>query len=270
LIAMTTLAMRLLVTLVFVYLLVPIAIVIITSFSASPGLVFPPAGFTLHWYRNISPEFVEAMRVSLVVALGTTALATVVGTPAAIGIVRSRIHGKTLISMLFMSPLMVSTFVIGVAGLLYTTKIWEVTGVSFGGNIQTLILGQSAFTIPFVIRAVITSHAHFDHSLEEVSLNLGATPWHTFRRVTLPILMPGIISGAIIAFIVSFDDVPVALFLGGGDAVTLPVKIYTSVEFAIDADVMAVGSIVIGGSLICMLLLDRLIGLDRFFGSANA
>jgi putative spermidine/putrescine transport system permease protein len=267
---MAIFAFRAIVTLAFIFLLLPIAIVIVTSFSSSPGLVFPPGGFTLHWYKNISPEFIQAMRVSLIVALGTTAIATLVGTPTALGLVRSEIPGKTAITALFLSPLMVSTFVIGVAAFQYTGKIWDITGISFGGNIPTLILGQSAFTIPFVIRAVITGHAHFDYALEEVSLNLGATPWQTFRRVTLPILMPGIVSGAIFAFVMSFDDVPVALFLGGGDAVTLPVKIYTSVEFSIDADVMAVGSIVIAGSLICTLLLNRLVGIDRFFGSGNA
>jgi putative spermidine/putrescine transport system permease protein len=263
-------SVRAIVTFVFLFLMVPIVIVVVSSFSSSPGLVFPPAGLTLHWYQSISSEFLEAMRVSLIVASGTTALATLVGTPTAIGLVRSRIFGKAFVSMLCLSPLTVSTLVIGVAAFQYATKIWEVTGVSFGGNIPSLILGQAAFTIPFVIRAVITGQAHFDQSLEEASLSLGATPWQTFHRVTLPLLMPGIVSGAIFAFTMSFDDVPVALFLGGGSAVTLPVKIYTSVEFAIDADVMAVGTIVIVGSLICMLMLDRLIRLDRFFGEAKA
>jgi putative spermidine/putrescine transport system permease protein len=257
------------VSLIFGFLLVPIAVVVVGSFSSSPVLAFPPKGFTLFWYQSISPDFIEAMRVSLIVAVGTTALAVLVGTPAAIALVRSRMRGKALVSMLCLSPLTVSTLVIGVAAFQYTNKIWELTGLSFGGDIPTLILGQAAFTIPFVIRAVITAQAHFDYSLEEASLNLGATPWQTFVRVTVPTLMPGIISGAIFAFIMSFDDVPVALFLGGS-TVTLPVKIYTSVEFAIDADVMAVGTIVILGSFVCMLALDRVIGLDKFFGHARA
>jgi len=266
---MANLTLRAVVALVFVFLLLPIVIVLASSFSSAPVMVFPPSGFTFHWYRSMSPEFIEAMRVSLIVALGTTALATLVGTPTAIGLVRSRIPGKAFISMLCLSPLMVSTLVIGVAAFQYANKIWEISGISFGGNIQSLILGQSAFTIPFVIRGAITGQAHFDHSLEEASLSLGATPWQTFRRVTLPILMPGILSGAIFAFIMSFDDVPVSLFLGGGSATPLPVKIYTSVEFGIDADVMAVGSIVIVGSLICMLVVDRLIGLEKFFGNTR-
>jgi putative spermidine/putrescine transport system permease protein len=266
---MAKLAVRAIIALVFLFLLLPIVIVVTSSFFSTSVLVFPPAGFTLHWYRNIAPEFIEAMRVSFFVAVGTTVLATLVGTPTAIGLVRSRIPGKTFFTVFCLSPLMVSTLVIGVAAFQYTTKIWELTGVSLGGNIQTLILGQSAFTIPFVIRAAVTGQAHFDHSLEEASLNLGATPIQTFRRVTLPLLLPGILSGAIFAFIMSFDDVPVALFLGGGGAMTLPVKIYTSVEFGIDADVMAVGSIVIVGSLICMLVLDRLVGLDKCFGDTK-
>jgi putative spermidine/putrescine transport system permease protein len=105
--------------------------------------------------------------------------------------------------------------------------------------------------------------------VEEAALNLGATPWQTFWRVTLPILLPGVVSGAVFAFVMSFDDVPVALFMGGGDVVTFPVKIYTSVEFNFDADLMAISTLVVGASLLVMVLLDRLIGVDKFFGAAR-
>ena len=120
-----------------------------------------------------------------------------------------------------------------------------------------------------VIRAAIAGQAHFDVSVEEAALNLGASPLQTFFRITLPIIAPGIVSGAIFAFIMSFDDVPVALFLGGGDTTTLPVKIYTSIEFNFDADVMAMGTIVIAGSLACMAILDRLVGLGTLFGAEH-
>jgi putative spermidine/putrescine transport system permease protein len=262
--------LRAVVALVFVFLLLPVAIVVVSSFSSSPGLTFPPAGFTLDWYAKISPDFLAAAQVSILVAVGSTALAIVVGVPVALALVRSSMPSKNFVSMLCLSPLMVSTLVIGVALFQFTMALWDAFNLSLGGDIPILVLGHAAFTIPFVIRAAIAGQAHFDNSLEEASLNLGATPMQTFFRVTLPLLMPGIVSGAIFAFIMSFDDVPVALFLGSGANPTLPVKIYTSVEFAIDADVMAVGTIVIAGSLLIMLMLDRLVGLDKFFGDAKA
>ena len=139
-----------------------------------------------------------------------------------------------------------------------------------GGTLVGLILGQTAFTIPFVVRAAIAGQAHYDMALEEAAANLGATPWEIFLRVTLPILAPGITSGAIFAFLASFDDVPLSLFLGGGAAVPLPVKIFTTIEYSFQADVMAVASLIVVGSLLLMLILDRTVGLDKFFGANRA
>jgi putative spermidine/putrescine transport system permease protein len=132
------------------------------------------------------------------------------------------------------------------------------------------MLGHSAFTIPFVIRSAIAAQAHYDMSLEEAALNLGAGPVATFFRVTLPLLSPGIAAGAIFAFLASFDDVPVALFLGGPDSITLPVKIFTSIEFSFDASVMAVATLIIAGSMLLMLVIDRLFGLETFLGTGRS
>ncbi|MGN6143797.1 MAG: ABC transporter permease [Mesorhizobium sp.] len=263
------LPLRIFTALVFAFLMLPIVSVVVSSFASSPVLYFPPSGFTLHWYRNVNAEFTHALVVSLIVAAGTTAVAVVIGTCAALALVRGSFPGKRIMGVLFMSPLSVSTVVIGVAAFQYTITLWDLFGVQLGGTLVGLILGQAAFTIPFVIRAAIAGQAHFDMSIEEAALNLGATPLQTFFYITLPLILPGIVSGGIFAFIMSFDDVPVALFLGGGDATTLPVKIYTSVEFNFDADVMAVGTIVIAGSLACMALLDRLVGLGTLFGAEH-
>jgi putative spermidine/putrescine transport system permease protein len=131
-----------------------------------------------------------------------------------------------------------------------------------------LVIGHLTFAIPFVIRSVLASHTRFDHSLEEAAANLGATPLQTFFRVTLPILKPGIASGAIFAFLISLDEVPIALFMGGGDATTLPVKIFTAIEISF-GDILAVASLVVCGSVVLMLILDRLVGLERLFATKN-
>lgn len=249
---------------VFIFLLLPILAVAVSSISSSSPLSFPPQGFTLHWYRAISGEYLEALRVSLIVAASTTAIATLVGVPASLALVRGRFPGLALFNAFCLSPLMVPTLIIAVAAFQFTVVLWDLFGLSVAGTLTGLILAQSAFTIPFVIRVVIAGHAHFDGALEEAARNLGATPLETFFRVTLPMLLPGIVSGAIFAFIMSFDDVAVALFVGGGEAMTLPVRIYTAVEFNFDADIMAVSTLVTLGSLALMLVLDRLIGIDRF------
>lgn len=248
---------------VLIFLLLPLIAVVISSFSTSGALSFPPRGFTLHWYRNISPGYLEAVKVSLIVAIGSTAVATLAGFPAALALVRGTFPFRQLISTFCLSPLMVPTLVIGVAAFQFSVLLWDLAGVAFDGTLWGLIFAQSAFTLPFVIRSVIAAQAHFDGSLEEAAFSLGARPAEVMRRVTLPLLLPGVASGAIFAFVMSFDDIAVPLFIGGGDVMTLPLKIYTSVEFNFDPDIMAVSALVNLASLILLILVDRLTGLER-------
>ena len=251
---------------VMAFLLLPIVTTVLFSVAASPVFVFPPTEFTFDWYLKISPVYFEALKVSLIVAAGTSVLAALVGTPAALAIVRGRFAGRRAINAFCLSPLMVPTLVIGVSAFQFMIKLYDFFGLSIGGTILAIILAQTALTLPLVIRAAIAGQAHFDLTLEEAASGLGATPWQIFWRVTLPLIAPGIASGAIFAFIMSLDDVPISLFTGGGDATTLPVKIFFAIEHSLDADVMAVATIIIGVSLVLMLALERLLGLDKFFG----
>jgi putative spermidine/putrescine transport system permease protein len=266
---MGRLSLRLIVAAVFIFLLLPLFTVVVASFSAGPPLSFPPPGLTIKWYQNISPDFIAALKTSLIVGLGATALATVFGTLGAIALQRGNLPGRRLLTTLCLSPLMVPTLVIGVSLFQFTIVVWDVFGLSVGDTFIGIILGHSAFATPFVIRSVLAGQAHYDMSLEEAALNLGASPAQTFFRITAPLLMPGIVAGAIFAFLASFDDVPVALFLGGTNTVTLPVKIFTSIEFSFDASVMAVATIVVAGSTLLMIAVDRLIGLESFLGTAR-
>ncbi|MFT4268433.1 MAG: ABC transporter permease [Xenophilus sp.] len=255
--------------LVLLFLVAPLAAVVLSSFSASGVMNFPPTGFTTHWYRVIDASYWGAARNSLVVAACTTAIATLAGTPAALVLARGRFPGRAALAAFCLSPLMVATLVIGVAAFQFSFLLWDWFGLNLSGSIPGLVLAHSAFTIPFVIRAVVAAQAHHDHALEEAARSLGAGPAETFLRVTLPLLLPGVVSGGIFAFVMSFDDIAIALFLGGGDAMTLPVKIYTSVEFNFNPDLMAVSSLVTGASLLLMLLLDKLTGLERVAGGAR-
>lgn len=253
----------------FVFLAAPVLIVVVASFNSGAVLSFPPTGFTMRWYERINPLFFNAVYVSLVVGISTALLSIVFGVPAALALARGRYAGRDVLNSLCLSPLMVPALVTGVALYQFSLAVWDVTGISLGGTIPGLVLGHMTFGIPFVIRAVIAGHARFDRALEEAARNLGATPLQTFWRVTMPVLKPSIVSGGIFAFLMSLDDVPIALFVGGGDATTLPVRIFTTVEFDFGGDVMAVASLIVGVSIVLMLLLDRLVGLEQFFGARH-
>jgi putative spermidine/putrescine transport system permease protein len=257
---------RCMLALTLVFLFAPLVIVVTASFNAGAVLSFPPQSFTTRWYSVIAPSFVDALYISLIVATGTAIVATLVGVPGALALIRGRFPGRQALNVICLSPLMVPSLVTGVALFQFSIVLWDVTRVMVGGTIIGLVMGHLTFGIPFVIRAVIAGHSRFDPSLEEAAQNLGATPFQTFRRVTLPMLGPGIVSGAIFTFLISLDDVPIALFMGG-TTTTLPLKIFTTVEFSFGGDIMALATLVIGGSIVLMLVFDRLVGMESVFGA---
>lgn len=260
------LLLRAILVAVFAFLLAPVCIVVIVSFNAGPLLSFPPSGFTTQWYGLINPSFYDALEVSLIVASATALLSVLIGLPAALALSRGRFPGRDAINAVLLSPLIVPSLVTGVALYQYSLTFWDFTHLMLGGTLIGLIIGHLTFGVPFGVRAILAGHARFDYALEEAALNLGATPLQTFWRVTVPMLRPSIIAGGIFAFVMSLDDVPIALFMGGGDATTLPVRIFTTVEFDFGGDVMAVAALIVGASAVLMLLLDRLVGIDHLFG----
>jgi putative spermidine/putrescine transport system permease protein len=251
----------------FVFLLAPVIIVVVSSFNADPALTFPPQHFTTNWYWLIKPTFLDALEVSLVTATLTAMVSILFGVPAALALCRGRFPGRTALNSICLSPLMVPALVTGVAIYQFSLSLWDLTGLAIGGTIMGLVCGHLTFGIPFVIRAVIAGHARFDRALEEAAQNLGASPLVTLWRVTMPTLRPSIVSGGIFAFLMSMDDVPVALFMGGGSATTLPIRIFTSIEFDFSGDIMAVSALVVAVSVALMVVLDRAVGLELFFGS---
>jgi putative spermidine/putrescine transport system permease protein len=253
----------------FVFLLAPIVVVVISSFNAVGVFSFPPQSFTTRWYGEIDPSFYDALRVSLIVASVTITVAVLVGVPGAMSLVRGRFPGRDLLNALCLSPLMVPALVIGVAMFQFSLVVWDMSGLTLGGTIAGLVIGHLTFAIPFVVRSVLAAYTRFDFSLEEAAQNLGASPLRTFFHVTLPILRPGIVSGAIFAFLISLDEVPIALFMGGGDATTLPVKIFSAIEISFGGDILAVASVIVGASVVLMLILDRLVGLERLFATRH-
>lgn len=253
----------------FVFLMAPIVMVIVSSFNGVGAFAFPPRMLTTRWYYQIDPGFYSALYISLIVATITSLIAALVGVPAALAVARGRFVGRDLINTILLSPLMVPALVTGVALFQFSLLFWDVFGVSFGGSITGLVIGHLTFAIPFLVRAVLASHARYDHSVEEAAASLGARPLEAFYKVTLPILRPGIISGCVFSFLISLDEVPIALFMGGGNATTLPVKIFTAIEISFGGDILAISSIIVVASFIVMLVLDRIVGLDRLFASKH-
>jgi len=203
------------------------------------------------------------------VATITVLISVLTGVPGALAIARGRFAGRDALNTICLSPLMVPALVMGVAAYQFSLLIWDHLRFALGGTVVGLVVGHLTFAIPFVIRAVLAGHTRFDHSVEEAAQNLGASPWRTFIHVTLPILRPGIVSGAIFAFLISLDEVPIALFMGGGDATTLPVKIFTAMEISFGGDILAVASIIVIASTALMLALDRIIGIERLFATRH-
>jgi putative spermidine/putrescine transport system permease protein len=247
------------VTLVFVFLMLPLVVVVATSFGPSHLMRFPPESFSLASYGRIPSEFYEAAITSLIIASGSTLISVLVGTPAALALVRQRFVGRGVVNAIFLSPLVVPTLVIAVAGFQFLIVVWRLTGIDLQDTYLGLILGHSSFTMAFVVRSTIAAQANYDRAVEEASTNLGARPIETFFRITLPLIAPGIASGAIFAFLMSFDELPIALFMGGPHVTTLPVKIFITIEDSLDTWIMALAAMIVFISLGVILALRGLL-----------
>jgi putative spermidine/putrescine transport system permease protein len=226
---------------VLLFLAMPIVIVALLSFSSASYLTFPPPAFGIRWYKAYfgSREWLDSTWLSLGIAASVVVLATSLGTMAALGLARLRGSARAAVAALIVSPLIVPGIVAAI-GIYYAFSRYRLVGSPFG-----LVLAHTSLAVPFVVTSVSASLAGFDRRLERASLSLGATPWNTFRQVTLPLISPGVLVGALFAFITSFDELIVALFLSGSGAVTLPRRMWDDLRFAIDPTIAAVSTVTI-------------------------
>jgi putative spermidine/putrescine transport system permease protein len=227
--------------LVFAYLIFPITVIIPISFSPSEYLQFPPKSVSLQWYKAYvsSEEWVDSTVQSLKVAGLTMVLSTVLGTMASFGLVRGRFKGKKLIQMFIISPMIIPHIIIAI-GLYFMFAKLHLVGKTLG-----IVLGHLPLTLPFVVVTVSASLYGFNISLEEAALTLGANRIKTFFLVTYPLIQPGILAGALFAFIISFDELIVALFLSGTRAVTLPKRMFDALRFEISPVIASISTILI-------------------------
>lgn len=241
-----------LVGVVYVGLLAPLVVVVAISFGPSATFAFPPTGLTLHWFAAFfaSTAFVSSFfQVSLVVGLLAAAIAMVLGTAAAVGIVRFRFFGREAVETFFLAPLFVPQILLGAALYLFYARL------SVQASIWTLLAGHLVICTPYVIRSVTAGLVGMDPRLEEAAMSLGATRLQAFFKVTLPLMRSSLLSGAIFAFIISFSDINLALFLSGPHSTSLPVQIFSQIQWQGDPTIAAASTlqIVIIGLLILIV-----------------
>lgn len=246
--------------LVLLFLQIPVIIVILASFSETSYLTIPPQGWTLKWFENVltSSAYLSAIKNSLILAISSTILSLILGVSASYTIFRKLVPGSEALTSLLMSPLIIPAVVIGVAMLQFFTLI------GFRGSFSVLIVAHVVITVPYIIRSALASLSGVDASLEEASRVLGADGWTTFRLITLPLIKPGLVAGALFSFVTSMENVPVTIFLAGPRDTTLPILIFTSVEMGVDPSVAAVSTLLIIATAIVLLIAERWAGFHKF------
>lgn len=260
--------------LVFTVLLAPLVVVIGGSFSAPANdavivsyIQFPPERLTLQWYARIPASQLHALAVSFILGLAVALAASLIGVPAALGLVRGRFRGKTLVSVLLKAPLQIPHVVCGIAFLQLYYRFGDMTNLYLQGTNLGLFLGHLFLATPFVIGSVSTVLLRFNPRLEEAAQALGAGPWRTLWRVTLPVIAPGIFTGALYAFIVSFVDVPVAVFLASADTTTFPVELFHALEQDFNPSSLASASLAAGFAVLLVVAAQRLVGMETLLHS---
>jgi putative spermidine/putrescine transport system permease protein len=252
--------LRVWVTLVFCYLMLPVVVIALASFSRTSYLTVPPKGVTLRWFGAVlsDPEYVQAIVFSLMLALVGTAGSLVAGLAASYALIRRRVPGGALVSAALNAPLVFPAVVVGVALLQFYAM------VRMNGTLLGLAIAHMVITVPYVVRAVTASLQGIDPELESAARVLGASGLVAFFTVTLPLIRPGVAAGALFSFIVSFDNVPVSIFLLGAGQMTLPVKIFTAIEYGVDPSIAAISTMLIVLTGLGLALAERWIGFHRF------
>ncbi len=246
-------------TLFVVFMLAPILVVCFVAFTPEGYLSFPTHSWSLRWFRAIAryPEFIAAFWRSLGLGALSSAVAVAISVPAALAIARYRFPGREAMSALFMSPLMIPHIVLGVAFLRFFTQI------GLGGTFAGLVLAHIVIVLPFALRLTLASAIGLDRAIEHAAVSLGASEWTVLRRITLPLVAPGLISGWALAFINSFDEVTMTVFVSAPGTVTLPVQMFLYIQDNIDPLVTSVSACVIAITVAALVALDRAYGLER-------
>lgn len=247
---------------VYAMLLAPAIIVIGASVTTGSILKFPPDGVSFGWYAKAwaSQEFTSGIWLSTYLALLASAISLALGFSAAFVIDRFSFPGRAIFQSLLLSPIIIPIVVLGLA-LLYL-----LSSLRISQSLGALLIGHVLVSLPYVVRALLNGLSLFNTTLEEAALNLGASPVRAVCRVTIPVLMPNMVAGTIFAFVTSFGNITLSIFLSGASTVTLPVRIFSFVESSYDPTVAAVSGFVILVTLGTILVAERLVGMSKIVG----
>ena len=237
---------------IYLFLKLPLLVVFPMSLSSAPYLQFPPPGFSWQWYERYlnDPQWIDATVRSLQIGAATATLALALGVPLSFGLVRGKFPGRQMLDRLTMAPIIVPTIIFAVAIYGVFAKL-KLIGEWYG-----LVLAHTVLALPFVVLVMVAGLRDFDRSIEQAAEGLGASRWRTLWRVTLPLLRPSLISAGLLAFINSFDEVVVALFLSGA-RMTLPKKMFDNILMEIDPTIAAVSVMQILLVSIVLFLIGR-------------
>lgn len=246
-------------TLVLAFMLAPLVVICLVAFTPSNTLQIPWGSYSLRWFSAVfeHSDLLQSFWNSLVLAGLAATISVVMTVPTAIAITRYNFAGKQLVQGLLMSPLIVPHLVLGVAML----RLFTLIGAK--GSFEWLTLAHVIIVTPYALRLMITALVGAEQNVEQAAASLGAKPWVVFRRITLPLMLPGIAGGWILAFINSFDEVTMSVFITSPQTITLPVRMYMLATESIDPMMAAVSSLIIALTAATMFALDRLYGLDK-------
>lgn len=250
------------VCLVYIFLFAPLVIIAMTSIGTESYIAFPPKGFSLEWFMNIfkSRTFMNTMGISFFISMTATLAALVIGMPAAYGLSRLNFKGKGILKSFFFSPLIIPGIVVGFS-------LFQFLTVKLNLSIyMSLFIGHTLVIIPYIIRVVGSSLEVFDYSIEEAAMSLGCTKVSTFFKVVMPNITSGIIAAFMLAFINSFNNVPVSIFLTGPGVSTLPITMMNYVEYNYDPTVSALSVLLMLITVGIMFIVEKTLGLSNFSG----
>lgn len=250
--------LKVVVAIILLIVVAPLVVPVLMSISDTPFIVFPPKGFTMHWYGEVlaNPEARDSFLFSLRLAAVVTVIALLLGVPCAAGLTRYRLPGGEAILGLILSPLIVPLIVIGVALL----QLFSLLGSR--ATFMQLVIGHTIVCLPYVIRAVSASFVLIDSRLTDAAAVLGAPPHVVAARVIWPQVRPGVLAGAIFSFIVSFDDYPISMWLADGNNFPVPLYLYTVIERSFDPSIAAIASLMIFFALLLVIVIEKVFGIS--------
>jgi putative spermidine/putrescine transport system permease protein len=241
-----------------IFIIAPILVVVIVSFSSATFVSFPIEGGSLRWYARIIEyrPFLDSLLVSVELALASAALGTAFGVPAALALARSNAARATTLATFLLAPISIPAIVLGFALLYFLSAL------SLGVSFLSLLIAHTVVSIPYVSRTVMSVYRSLSPDLEEAASALGAGKWNVFRFVTLPLIRPGIFAGALFSILISFDNLPLSFFFGSSTTNTLPVVMLSYLQNQFDPSIAAISTVQMLIAVVLLLVIDRVYGIS--------